>query len=368
MSGIEARCRHLLAPLREVDPEAPEPPELGAEREERVVAAMVATARRGRARPWRLGLGAAGAALALAAGAAIYVRPAPPAHPGDGSACVTVAELTGAVTVRGSDGRDAAVRAGRRLLATERLEVAAGASAVVALPSGAAVRVAERTELALGDRRAPAGGAWLGLARGTVALEVPPLGPGRTLAVATPDATVTVVGTRFTVTVQPASGTAPVRSCVLVAAGQVRVVSGGARRLLAAGERWSSDGQPCDAAPAVSPALPPPPTSAAPSPVGGADATLARARSSVASPATGAVPAGAAVDPPATGEPPTASFGVSTLERQNQLFAAALTARRAGDDARALALLERLLAEHPDSPLASQARRERDAIQRGEPR
>jgi len=53
---------------------------------------------------------------------------------------------------------------------------------------------------------------------------------------------------------------------------------------------------------------------------------------------------------------------VSTLDHQNELFSSALAARRAGNDARARALLEELITRYPDSPLVSSARRELAAL------
>lgn len=128
---------------------------------------------------------------------------------------------------------------------------------------GAVAALAERTEIALGGPGAAVSEERLGLTSGTVSLAVPPLAAGHTLVVATPIATVSVVGTRFSVTVQPTTETSQLRSCVSVAAGKVRVASAGDQRLLAAGEGWSSDGLPCEVAPATLPLLPSPPAAVA---------------------------------------------------------------------------------------------------------
>ncbi|MDP9151771.1 MAG: hypothetical protein M3O36_17750, partial [Myxococcota bacterium] len=138
----------------------------------------------------------------------------------------------------------------------------------------------------------------------------------------TPDAEVEVRGTRFRVSIVPADA-----SCgggtvtrVLVTEGIVAVRYAGLETALTAGAQWPAG---CASAATFTP----PPPNATP-------------RASVA------LRTGAA----------TAS---SKLTQQNDLFAEAVAAKRAGDTRGALAAFNRFLAGYPSSPLAESAAAER---------
>src|SRR6185369_13545813 len=100
----------------------------------------------------------------------------------------------------------------------------------------------------------------------------------------------------------------------------VTVASGGREIVLEAGASWSSG-----------PAVAPDPAASAVS----LDA-LPRAEAS-------------AVSAPRAGVP------TSTLSVENELFRQALLARKSGNPARAISLLDQLLAKYPGSPLAAEA-------------
>jgi TolA-binding protein len=138
-----------------------------------------------------------------------------------------------------------------------------------------------------------------------------------------------VKGTRFEVAVVPSPSTcAPfVRTQVTVQEGVVAVRFGGGEVRLAAGSVWPA----C-----------PPPASAVPSP-----------RHHVHAPRAAGAPL------PDTGAPAPTPADPSTLAEQNDLFAAALSARQRGDHAEAIHRLDRLIARYPNGQLTDSARAER---------
>lgn len=367
----EIHARRLLALLHQGEEESPEPPPVLSARETRVVDAMLHAARP-RSAVGPAVLGAVGAALTVAAGVGWFLLGTNGnrgTRPVDAYARVT--SLAGSATIVASDQTRSPVRPGRPLGATDRLFVPTGATVSLALPSGAAARATSSTELAF-DGSHPHR-EQLTLARGTVMLEVPRLPSHQTLAVATPHATVTVVGTRFAVSVVRAADTEVGRSCVSVETGRVQIAAAGRVELLGFGQQWSSHGQPCHAATSrpgnresaayphgsASPSAEP---GVLPNPSRNGRNETRRGVSRSTEPLPSVLREQERVHPTTSTTPATAAFDVSTLERQNRLFGTAMEARRVGDNERALELLEQLLREHPDSPLAAEAQRERAAI------
>lgn len=156
----------------------------------------------------------------------------------------------------------------------------------------------------------------IALNRGRVDLSVPKLKAGTSLSVATPDAVVTVHGTRFSVEVMPE------RTCVRVSEGVVSVVRGEARELLTRGQSSGCTPAPRLASAATSELVGDKPTAG--------DAAAARSKPK-------SVP--------------------GTLDQENRLFQSALRAEQSGDRAQALALANKLLTRYPSSVMAPDARR-----------
>jgi hypothetical protein len=188
----------------------------------------------------------------------------------------------------------------------------------------------------------------LELHRGSVHLTVEPLGAGQSLAVRTTDATVTVHGTRFSVTASAAEG----QACTIVdlEQGVVSVDSRGRHALLTAPSNWSS----CLA--------PSKPASAAPAPL--APTPAAEVRPEPLAPEVKPAPAPTFHAPAdsvrhTTPDPASKAKAASTLGEENLLLASARKAALGGDDVRAIALLERLLQMYPRSILAQNASVER---------
>ncbi|HEU5075788.1 MAG TPA: FecR domain-containing protein [Polyangiaceae bacterium] len=156
----------------------------------------------------------------------------------------------------------------------------------------------------------------IALNRGRVELSVPKLKQGTSLSVATPDAVVTVHGTRFSVEVMPE------HSCVRVHEGVVSVVRGETRERLTGGQ---SSG--CE--PALTKRL----GDETPAPIaegsGSNDQNAERPKPK----------------------------GTGTLVQENRLFQSALRSEQSGDRAQALALATRLLTRYPNSVMAPEARR-----------
>lgn len=209
-----------------------------------------------------------------------------------------------------------------RLRGGDEIFTDAGGRADVELESGTAVSVGESTTLRL---QSVAASELLELSRGHISLDVPGLPSGRSLQVKTPDALVTVHGTKFEVAVQPSGVDGELVTRVTVAEGLVSVQSGPQNVLLAASSSWSSaaEGQASDV---VEPASEPRDPRQAPRAL--------------------------------------APSGRGDLNVENRLFAAALAAKAAGEHARAAELFDRLIAKHPTSPLLPSARKERETIRR----
>jgi hypothetical protein len=155
---------------------------------------------------------------------------------------------------------------------------------------------------------------------GRIEVSVPKLGLG-SLVVDTPNARVTVHGTRFSVEVIPATADWNAETRVAVVEGRVSVANGGREVFLEPGGRWSSSSSPAPA------------------------------------PAPSAASTPSAVPTPAPRPIPPAK---SSLAVESDLFRSAVSARHAGDARQAIRILDQLLASYPASPLAAEARAERE--------
>jgi hypothetical protein len=151
----------------------------------------------------------------------------------------------------------------------------------------------------------------ISLNRGSIRLSVPKLKPGASLSVATPDAIVTVHGTRFSVEIGEG------KSCVRVSEGIVSVARGETIERLTAGQQSSCG----------------PSEQSSPSDTRGnaqAEADMPRARAR--------------------------SKNSGTLTQENQLFQSALAAEQSGNFGQAELLANRLLTRYAASPMAPDAR------------
>jgi len=284
---------------------------------------------------------------ALAAAFAVYRMPR---HE---SAEAPVAAMSAATTmqVKALEGRVDVIHAGRsteaqagastHLEAGDGIRTAEASRAWISMPSGASVQAAATTTLALSlpdsiHRET------IELELGRVDVSVPKLAPGNKFAVHTPDTTVTVHGTRFSVVVGEGAGHA-LRTTVAVTEGVVAVEHGGKSVDLFPGDAWSSESNAASAA--LAPAAPVPHRS-----VASHDALLppaVRAKSAATLARTGRS---------------EANFGderSSTLSDENALMQRAMASARQGDDRGAVALLDSLLARYPHSILKENAEVER---------
>jgi ferric-dicitrate binding protein FerR (iron transport regulator) len=287
---------------------------------------------RGRRRvaPW-LGIGiAAAAAVALVFGwrglrtadPVTGAGPVQSAATAPASIGLAVASVEGeGVAIESTDGVRPVTR-GDRIAAGSAIGVPGAGEVLLALDTGSRLRVgassrARITSLGAMQR--------FDLERGTLEAEVAKLPLGGRFLIATGDAEVEVRGTRFEVALLPEpSSCAPfVRTQVAVQEGVVVIRFAGGETRVPAGAVW----------PVCAPLAPPP-------------APRSHARPAHAQPNAAAPPSAAAVDP-------------STLGAQNDLFAAALAARRRGDVGDAIRWLDRLIARYPDGPLTDSAQAER---------
>jgi ferric-dicitrate binding protein FerR (iron transport regulator) len=289
-------------------------------------------ARRRRRGRW-IALAAVVGGAAAAAAALVVSRPAPVAAPqativpvktpAPSSTAMTIGVTRGpSAAIAGARGRRAA-DLGAVVEAGETIVQPPGGSFVATLASGARLDLREGPleliELGARERLLLHGGA--------VALVVPKLGPERRLIVDTPDAQVEVRGTRFTVAIatrDPGCGDTATR--VTVDQGVVVVRHDGIESRVAAGEHW---------------------------PICAPSAATPRRPARPAIHALLAPPEPARIAAPLTAPEP------STLAAQNDMFAAAVSARRRGQTGEALRLVDDLLRRFPDGPLAPDAHAER---------
>ncbi len=286
------------------------------------IARAIVTARnRRRLRQW-LG-GFAAAAVVMLTGFAGYRLAAhrTPLAVSPAATTATLAQIVAHPVSGGSSvvvsGAQAPLDDGRLLGPGSRVVTPANGRAMLSFSTGSTVLLREGTDMTVSSEGATQR---LEVEAGSVELHVAKLAPDHRFIVSTPDSEVEVRGTRFTVGVvapDPACG-AGARTRVGVTEGIVVVRHSGIEDRVAIGEQWPA-GCP-HAAPAT-------PVSATPKPA-----------------------AEAAPVAPSTG---------STLAEQNDLFAAAASAKHRGDVRGALTALDRFLALYPGGPLAESATVER---------
>jgi hypothetical protein len=193
------------------------------------------------------------------------------------------------------------------------------------------------------------------LGRGRVLVRVPKLGPSRTFAVETPEATVVVHGTVFAVARGTSARGEPLTS-VDVSEGVVSVHHRGVEILLRAGGHWSSESaredetasrpnQAAESAPSAEVSIP--------------ETAPAKPKSALHRRRSGSVAKGATE----SAEPERNS----SLAEENRLLKAAMSARQQGDTRRAAELAAELAARFPGSPLVEEARVERMRALAGSP-
>lgn len=308
-----------------------EDPERAAERRPRVVAGVArairtqAAERSRRARRWRVV-----AALSAAAAVALVVLLSWPGRTNDARPAAIVAHGEGVTVAHGGTERSVAPAGSVRLESGDGIATSSRARAELTLDSGATVRLSESTTLKLDRVGRPPERVRIDV--GAIAVTVPPLGPAGRFQVLTPDATVTVHGTAFDVSVVTRDGRSV--TSVVVSEGVVEVEHRAGVVRLPRGASWSSLDVDDPEAPRPAPPVPTPSSVEPTSPV-------------------------PAAPPPRTPKESKAPSVGTALAAQNRLFAAAVAARQGGNDARAVSLLDQLLAKHPDSPLAPEARVER---------
>ena len=337
----EAKVRELLAPFAErpVDLEGREFP---VNRQAAVEVILRTAQEPPRAPPQRLAIwgGAVAAGLALAAAALLFLgrgesgvpRPlasnAPPSM-----ASTTLADVTGMVTQRRA-GASHSVPSGREARALDsnaELQTAIRSSARIRNARGDAVTMFENSALALNGFDQSSRG--IQLLAGSIRCEVSELTPGQRFSVLTPNASIEVRGTAFSVLVSGIGAAA--RTCVKVERGTVLITASRSEHQLGAGQAWGCE--------------PERPTSPGP------DSAARDAAIDSSSPANDS--------PKLQDRGDGKSAIVGTLDEENRLFQAGLAAERQRDFARARAAFDQLLTRFPASPLANDARVARARVQ-----
>ncbi|MGK3961609.1 FecR domain-containing protein [Sorangium sp. So ce118] len=217
----------------------------------------------------------------------VVLRARPPA-----SAAARVTALQGSVEIAsGGATRSPPSLALVPLASEDELRTGDQATARASLATGATIEVGPSTRVRFTSTGAGQDRSddVVALERGLVSVAVPPLAAGMTLSVRTPDTTITVHGTRFSVERLVGPAGEPAETRVSVVEGRVAVRHGAVERFVGRGETWSSRG----AEPGVAP------------PAGGA-------ASDGQAPPRGAEPQGADRDQPARDE---AAAGASSAPR-----------------------------------------------------
>ena len=296
-------------------------------------------------RTWRRRLLLAAACLALTACAWAVLHQRAPAHSGvAGLGSPRVRALAGEVSwVHNGQPRTEKIGGSFDIESHDRVRTGDSSVALLSFPSGASVQISPATRFGAhsnaGDR-----GEGIEVTLGRIDVHVPRLAAGLQFAVHTPAATVKVHGTRFSVSVTSTQGDPVTR--VDVSEGAVSVESGGKVIELRAGATWSSA------------ANQQPPAPAAQKPASKQSA----AAEAVIETSQPVERAGGKLAPPAARTPISeraAERAMSTLAAENALLEQAMSASRRGDDKRAVALLDTLLARYPRSELVPNAQVER---------
>jgi hypothetical protein len=311
----------LLAPLRSDGPELSERP-VEVDRE-RVLAGMRDAARsvpleRAR-RTRRLAVLAVAAGFAIVLGAMATRTATRSAHR------VDVTAVAGDVTLQGPAAQAIAPGEAARLSPEGELWTAPRAEARIHTESGLDLEVFENTRVSLADFKPESSSLRLG--GGGVRCHVPHLAPKQTFSVVTPDATVVVHGTVFSVEVRPDGTTT--RTTVRVDDGVVVVRHAAGEIELRASQSWTN--QP--------PLEIPPPAASEPAP----DIVVEKQAKTQPHGSTRRTPDSQAPSP-------------GTLDQETQLLRSGLAAERSGDLAGAGASFEQLLSRYPQSPLVPDAR------------
>jgi FecR-like protein len=221
-------------------------------------------------------------------------------------------------------------------------------SATLGFPSGASAKVSSRSSLKITRARSQEA---LFLARGGVDVEVPKLDSTRGFSVETPDARVTVHGTRFSVVVEPTAD-GP-RTRVQVTHGIVSVQQGEREVFLTAGQSFATAVARSDARTGSGSSA----GEAAAEPATDADAGLDEDE------VDEGLPSPAADKPARAGV--RRSFDSRELADQNQRFARAMAHKKNGEPKAALRELAGILRRYPGSPLTQELRVERLRLLRG---
>ncbi len=321
----EAKVRELFAPAqsRPVDVEARR---FKVDRE-KIVSAILAAPRGNeaeRAAPprWRTIAAMAAGLVALVGSAGWFALRR---SPGTGAAdrSLSVAGVHGTVTrIEHGVGHSFAPGQAVTISLDGEFITAPQSEASLRAATGLEIEIFEKSRMSLAGL-GPASTSSVNLATGYIRCRVPHLADGHTFSVITPDATVVVHGTVFRVTVSGKAGAT--ETCVRVDEGVVGVQTAAGETAIAANQSWGC-------APEELPAAPRAPSSS----------------KSLPSPAS-----------PTAKERVTEPTKVQagTLDEENRLFQAGLSAERQGDARGAGVLFERLVSRYPDSPLASDARR-----------
>ncbi len=270
---------------------------------------------------WAWGFAAA-AAMAVAAGATLFVQTQQPVvatHQVNNNDNANLRQLWGQVVARRHGGKTEVLAAGSGIGAGDELSTTAEGYA--SLDVGR-VRVdlssATTVELMRTETRNQA----YRLRAGRVDLSVPHVpAEKQNLEVVTPNATVRVRGTVFSVEVDNQSGTPVTR--VQVTRGSVGVEHNGSQQIVEAGQTWSS----------VNAAV---------------DDVVAAEPEEKAEPLANGATVGQRNQSPER----------SSLREQNQLYSRALQAQRRGNHRLAVQLFSTLIRKYPDSPLGPSAESE----------
>jgi hypothetical protein len=188
----------------------------------------------------------------------------------------------------------------------------------------------------------------LRLEDGTIRVHVPPLPKGHSFAVRTPNATVSVHGTSFSVTVTNGGVPRGSRTQVVVTEGVVTVQHADGEILLSAGSEWNSAADPSAGGVASD-------TKAGGSETNPAEKGEPLHTKEKAVPRASRTPASAASDTDSTGVGREAFGAATELADQNRFFAEAMNARDRGDPIRAIVLLNDFVHRYPSCPLTQDA-------------
>jgi hypothetical protein len=329
------------------------PPSLPGDRRRLEAAVAGALRARGRRRvAVRRGVGATfavAAALALAwGGPSLWRRARPGTDDVAGTRAAHELKVLAADEGRGGDAivgdhTHVPLRGGMKLDAGIRLVAPASGEVRVGTPAGTQLTLEPRADLTVTEASATQRFA---LHAGAVRARVERLFAGERFVIDTPDAEVEVHGTAFRVAVveaDPRCG-AGTRTRVSVSEGIVTVRAGGAESRVTPGREWPTGCGESDApASSIAAYVPRRPS-----------ASASGARREARHPSEAAP---VAVEPPAPVAPTPAAkvIEASDLVAQNDLFEAAVRAKKQGQAAVAVRLFTKLVVEHPAGPLVESA-------------